>query len=138
MGTVTKQLLKTYNIKQGGLDFMGYKVDKLQNVSYHHLLIPARQGGEKSFANGCILMQGQGFNDSNSHDYLHLIERFDYELFCHITSEILDQKIKGYLDLYNLRKIHSLLEYFESEDLNMVNSRGKLLLKPNYLKRPDL
>lgn len=138
MDAVTKEMIKLYRIKKVGLDFMGYKVDKRSNISFHHLLIPNRFGGKRVIQNGALLMQGQYFQDSNSHDYLHLIEHIDYEIFSLITSEMIDQNIKGYLDVKNLKKIRDLLEYFEREHLNDRGKKGKLLIKQQYLIRPKL
>ena len=95
-------------------------------------------GGKRTIENGALLMQGQYFQDSNSHDYLHLIEHIDYEIFSLITSEMIDQNIKGYLDVKNLKKIRVLLEYFEREHLNDRGKKGKLLIKQQYLIRPKL
>ena len=138
MDAVTKEMIKLYKIKKVGLDFMGYKVDKRSNISFHHLLIPNRFGGKRIIQNGALLMQGQYFQDSNSHDYLHLIEHIDYEIFSLITSEMIDQNIKGYLDIQNLKKIRDLLLYFEREHLNDRGKKGKLLIKQQYLIRPKL
>ena len=138
MDSITKEMVKLYRLKKIGLDFMGYRIDKTSNISFHHLLIPARYGGKRTIENGAILMQGQKKNESNSHDYLHLIEKIDPEIFYFITSEMLDQNIKGYLDIENLKQIRSLLEYFEKEHINDKGNKGKLLIKQNYLIRPKL
>lgn len=138
MDAVTKEMVKLYKLKKVGLDFMGYKIDKTCNISYHHLLIPTRYGGKRTIENGAILMQGQRRGESNSHDYLHLIERIDPEIFCFITSEMLDQNIKGKLDIENLKQIRELLLYFESQHANDRGNKGKLLIKPQYLIRPKL
>lgn len=138
MDAITREMFKIYRLKKVGLDFMGYKVDKRNNISFHHLLIPNRFGGKRIIQNGALLMQGQYFQDSNSHDYLHLIEHIDYEIFSLITSEMIDQNIKGYLDVKNLKKIRDLLEYFEHEHMNDRSKKGKLLIKQQYLIRPKL
>lgn len=138
MDAVTKEMVKLYRLKKIGLDFMGYKIDKTNNISYHHLIIPARYGGKRIIENGAILMQGQHRGESNSHDYLHLIERVDPEIFYFITSEMLDQNIKGHLDIENLKQIRELLLYFESQHANDKGNKGKLLIKPQYLIRPKL
>lgn len=138
MDAITKEMVRIYKLKKIGLDFMGYKIDKDKNLSYHHLLIPSRNGGKRTIENGAILMQGQHRGESNSHDYLHLIERIDPEIFCFITSEMLDQNIKGRLDIENLKRIRDLLQYFEREHINDRGNKGKLLIKPQYLIRPKL
>lgn len=138
MDAITREMFKIYKLKKVGLDFMGYRIDKKDNLSYHHLIIPSRMGGKRTIENGALLMQGQYFQDSNSHDYLHLIEHIDYEIFSLITSEMIDQNIKGYLDIQNLKKIRDLLLYFEHEHMNDRSKKGKLLIKQQYLIRPRL
>ena len=138
MDAVTKELMKKYNLKKIGLDFCGYTIDNINNISYHHLILPSSIKGKRTFDNGVILMQGQGYNDSNSHDYLHLIEHIEPDIFYLITSEMLDQKIKGRLDIENLKKIHSLLSYFESKHIHDKGKKGKKLIKQQYLVRPRL
>lgn len=59
MDAITKEMVKLYKIKKIGLDFMGYRVDKTNNISFHHLIIPNRLGGKREISNGAILMQGQ-------------------------------------------------------------------------------
>ena len=50
-----------------------------------------------------------------SHPYLHVIEEKDYDMFCSITSEMIDMNMRGCLSEYNLRKIDDILCQFERE-----------------------
>lgn len=90
---------------------MGYYIRKKSILTYHHLLIPKHLHGPKTYWNGCILIR------DTSHDYLHEIEKNDPELFYAITSEILDEKIKGKLDMDNIKRIHDMLSYYEKEHI---------------------
>lgn len=132
MKQITKQMIKIYKIKQVGLDFCGYKLQKGDEYTYHHNIIAKRNGGPETIQNGAILC------GKTSHPYIHLIENIDPEIFCFITSEMLDQNIKGRLDIENLKQIRDLLQYFEREHINDRGNKGKLLIKPNYLIRPKL
>ena len=131
MDTITKQMIKIYQLKKLKRDFMAYKFERTNELTYHHLIIPNRAGGKRTIENGAILTQ-------NSHEYLHLIERIDPEIFYFITSEMIDENIKGRLDIENLKQIRELLLYFESQHINDRGKKGKLLIKPQYLIRPKL
>lgn len=132
MKQITKQMIKIYKIKQVGLDFCGYKLQKGDEYTYHHNIIAKRNGGPETIQNGAILC------GKTSHPYIHLIENIDPEIFYLITSEMLDQNIKGHLDIENLKQIRDLLQYFEREHINDRGNKGKLLIKPQYLIRPKL
>lgn len=129
MKEVTKIMINEFKIKQLGYDFMGYSLQKGDIYTFHHLIVPNRHGGPYAIWNGAILC------GKTSHPYLHLIESKDYDIFCNITSEMIDENIKGYLDLKNLRRIDDLLTYFEREHCSDRTKQGKLLIKDDYLKR---
>lgn len=125
MKKITKKMIKIYNIKN--FDFMGYKIYRPEELSYHHNIIAKRNGGPETIRNGAILVQ------HTSHDYLHIIENYDEEIFYRIASEMLDENFKGKLDIYNLRKIRDLLLYFENEHKYDNTKKGKLLIKKPYI-----
>lgn len=127
MHQVTKLMIRNYKIKELGYDFMGYKLNKNEIYVFHHLIIPARDGGKQIRENGAILC------DKSSHPYLHLIEAKDFEIFSLITSEMIDENIKGRIDIENLRYIRDLLEYFEKEHEDDVSKKGKKLIKREYI-----
>ena len=117
-----------YKLRELGIDFMGYEYHK-SDASYHHLIIPRRKGGTETIQNGAILMQ------STSHNCLHTTEKYDLEIFEFITSEMIDENIKGYLDKENLHYIDDALKYFEHEYCSATTKKGKPLIKEQYLHR---
>ena len=129
MKEITKLMIREFKIKQLGYDFCGYSLQKNDIYTFHHLIIPNRENGKAERSNGAILC------GKTSHPYLHLIESKDYELFCYITSEMIDMNIKGYLDIQNLRYIDDCLTYFEREHCSDRGKKGKLLIKPEYTRR---
>lgn len=134
MREVTTRLINDFKIYELGFDFMGYKVDKKSSLDFHHLIVAKRHcqvvglGDGYQYENGCIL------NHDNSHQYLHIIEAKDYDRFCYLTSEMFDMKIKGYLDMDNLRKIADILRSFEKEYCSARTKKGKILIKEKYIK----
>lgn len=69
----------------------------------------------------------------SSHDYLHLIQRIDNEIFCRITSEMIEQNEKGRLDLENLKKIRDLLLYFEKEHSADEDKDGQKIIRKRFI-----
>lgn len=127
MKEITKQLIKDFRLKELGYDFMGY--GKQGDIyTAHHLLVPAREGGKLTWENTVVLRE-------NPHNYLHIIENKDFELFSVITSEMYDMKIKGYLDRENLYYIDDALSYFEMEHCGDTTKKGKPLIKDEYTRR---
>ena len=129
MREITKQMIEYYKIMKLGYDFMGYPTSKKNTLSFHHLIVPRRNCKAAGLGEGYIWWNGAILNQSTSHDYLHLIEAKDYDMFLAITSEMIDENVKGYLDRESLLRIRDILEQFEREH------KGNLLIKDNYLRR---
>lgn len=125
---VTKLLINDFKIKELGYDFMGYSLQKGDIYTFHHVLIPNRDGGPYDYWNGVVLF-------SAPHQYLHVIEATNHNYFSYITSEMLDMKHKGYLDEDNLVEINDILCDFESKYWNRYTKKGKKLIKDVYLNR---
>lgn len=138
MKEITRIMYKKYALNKLKYDFMGYEFQHPNQLSFHHLIIPRRlcktQGlGEGYYEwNGAILTQCKF---SNSHDYLHIIERYDLDIFNAITSEMIDENIKGYLDIENLKNIDDILKNFEREYCGQRTKRGYPLIREEYTRR---
>lgn len=135
MKEITKQMIKNFRIMKIGIDFMGYKVDRKESLSFHHLVIPHRDCKLFGLGEGYLSWNGAILRQDTSHDYLHLIERIDYDMFLAITSEMIDENVKGYLDMENIRCIDDCLTFFEREHCSDRNKKGKLLIKEKYIRR---
>lgn len=135
MREVTKLMINEFKLKKLGYDFMGYKIDKKNSLSFHHLIISHKDSQMMGIGEGYLKWNGAILVQDTSHDYLHLIERIDNDVFYLITNEMIDMNSKGYLDSSNIRKIHALLDYFERKHINDKNSKGKRLIKDIYMQR---
>lgn len=122
-------MLREFKIKELGYDFMGYSLQKDDIYTYHHLIIPNREGGKITRENGAILC------GKSSHPYLHLIEAKDNELFQAITMKMIEENRQGYLDIQSIRFIDDCLTYFEREHCGERNKKKKLIIKSEYTKR---
>lgn len=129
MKEITKLMIREFKIKQLGYDFMGYSLQKDDIYTFHHLIIPNRFGGKMTRENGAILC------GKTSHPYLHLIENKDYDMFCYLTSEMIDINIEGYIDVKHLKYIDDCLKSFEREHCSDRTRKGKILIKEEYLRR---
>lgn len=128
MKEITREMIKTFKLNKLGYDQMGYTFNNTKQLSYHHMIIAKRNGGKEIFENGAILRQ------NTSHDYLHILERLDPEIFYLITSELIDENIKKRVDIENLKRIRDLLLYFEREHDRDRTKKGHLLIRREYVK----
>ena len=133
MKEITKIMVNDFKIMKLGMDFMGYHVNRKQDLSYHHLIIPRRHCKEAGLGEGYLYWNGAILRQNTSHDYLHLIENIDPDIFYELTSEMIDENIKGRLDIDNLKRIHDLLLYFEREHDHDTSKKGKLLIKREFV-----
>lgn len=135
MKEITKLMINEYHIMKLKMDFMGYSVQRKESLSFHHLIVPHRECKQKGLGEGYFKWNGAILRQETSHDYLHIIENIDPEIFYLITSEMIDENLKGKLDKENLLRIYDLLEYFEREHIDDRNKKGKRIIKPEYTKR---
>lgn len=133
MRAVTQEMIKLYNIRKLGYDFMGYKIDQVKSLSFHHLIIPKRECKERGYGDGYLLWNGAILRQDTSHDYLHIIEQIDRDAFVAITKEMIEENEKGYLDIENLKRIRQILLVFEAEHMYDKNAKGKTLIRRKYI-----
>jgi len=136
MRDITKLMIYKYNLVKLGFDFMGYEFQKESELSFHHLIVPKRLCAYKHIEedgyvewNGAILVQ------NTAHNYLHIIEQYNKEIFNGITNEIIDEKNNGSIRIENLKRINVLLDYFENEYKDIKAKNGTRLIKEKYKKR---
>ena len=139
MKQVTNLMINDFKIMQAGVDFMGFHVERKESLSFHHLIIARRNCARKRIPNdGYVYWNGSILVQDTSHNFLHAIERVDEEIFYLITSEMIDQNIKGHLDKENLLRIKDLLEQFEREHCADRTKKGKPLIKQEYITAQEL
>lgn len=134
MKEITKQMIKEYKINKLGFDFMGYETRK-NGMSFHHLIVPRQNCKKEGLGEGYLKWNGAILTQSTAHDYLHTIERYDLDMFLYITSEMIDENIKGYLDIENILKIYGVLEQFEREYAGSRTNSGRPVIKEEYVRK---
>lgn len=108
---------------------MGYKFKKPSDLSYHHAFRFDRDGGKRNYENGVILVR------ETAHDYIHLIEAIDKDIFDYITFQFAIQKNEGYIDYECIKRINNVLNYFEKEYGHLRSNSGLYIIKEEYKKR---
>ena len=134
MKTITKLMIKEYNLKKLRYDFMGFRFNRLDELSFHHLLIP-RKDCKGIESEGYVKWNGAILVQQTSHEYLHVIEQYDRDRFDYITERMKEMNENGQLDMYNLERIEMALRVFEMEYRDLTNKRGKVLIKDIYFNR---
>jgi len=136
---ITSNMIEDFHIDKLGYDFMGYKFKNPRELSFHHLIVAKQYCDSLGLGDGYYRWNGAILKRSTSHDYLHLIQRIDDDIFLAITSEMIDENIKGELSIQNLRRIRDLLLYFENRYKERENKKGIKIIKKEYiLNRIDL
>ena len=54
MREVTREMIKMYNIKKLGYDFMGYTFNRPEELSFHHLVVPKRDCKDQGLGDGYL------------------------------------------------------------------------------------
>lgn len=135
MKEITKIMYKKYALDKLKRDFMGYLIKHPQDISFHHLIYAHRYCRQMGLGEGYFEKNGALLVQHTSHDYLHVVERYDYDMFSAITSEMIDENFKGYLDLENFKAIDDILTQFEREYCGARTKKGHSLIKPEYVEQ---
>ena len=139
MKKVTNLMINNYGLKKLKMDMMGYKVVRNSDYSFHHLIIPKRDcRKERIPSDGYVEWNGAILSSRSSHPYIHVIEQIDRRRFVSITEELVEINEQGYVDRENLLRIYNMLEGFEKVYGREYSKHGKLLVKKEFLDRPDL
>ncbi len=123
---VTADMLQIYK-PISGMDWMNYKLIR-RDMTAHHIR-KREHGGRLEMPNIALLMPV-------AHRYLHLIEFKDFETYAALNKMFKFVNQQGYEPTEEQRLvIEYLLESFEADHKWDKTSKGKLLIKREYLKR---
>lgn len=134
MREVTRLLIRDFKVIELGYDFMGYEFEDLKDLSFHHVFIPKCISPKLGLTRGLYYWNGSILVKDTAHTYLHIIEEFDEDMFYDITSELIDEKINGRIDMENLRRIDDILTCFEREHAGDTRN-SQPIIKERYLRR---
>ena len=134
MRGITKLMVNDFNLKKLGYDFAGFHFNRTNELSFHHLIVPHKDSKSFGIGEGYVYWNGAILVQNTSHDYLHLIERINRPMFLAITDELVKENKQGYIDIDNIRRIHSIMEEFEDKYGDIRGKKGKLLVKREYVE----
>ena len=135
MKEISKIMYKKYALNKLKYDFAGYVFNRPEEISFHHLIVAHRYCKQQGLGEGYYEWNGALLVQKTAHDYAHIVERYDPDMFNAITSEMIDENIKGYLDIENLKAIDDILNCFEREYCGARTKKGHLLIKPEYVEQ---
>lgn len=136
MKSITIKMINEYSLKKLKYDFMGYTFVRNNELSFHHLIVPHKDCKSLGLMhNGFLPWNGAILVQDTAHEYLHAIGNYDYEIFERITEEMIDENIKGHLDMENIKRINDFLTYFEIKNSGLTNKKGHPVIKEEYTKR---
>lgn len=125
MSRLREKLYKQYDLEHLGYDFMGYEFNSKKELSTHHI-IPKHSGGQTKKNNLCVL------NRITSHNYIHLIEDYDYKAFLKISKCLMEQVKLGKVSIGEINIIFELLSEFEFKHRNIEDRNGNPIIKEEY------
>lgn len=122
MKNITRLMIDIYHLDD--YCFMGYTLNK--HATFHHL-VKKENGGKEIIQNGAVL-------NPIAHEYLHIIECKDYDIFNYINVILLKENQQGFVSIQDIRTIDQLLKIFEKEYAKATTSKGKRLIKKEYIE----
>lgn len=129
MRDIVKEMVDIWQMVD--VDWLGYKLEPYDKFSYHHI-IKREHGGLETISNGAILCY------NTSHQYLHIIEYKDFDMYMYLTSILLTINNQRTMpSREQLITISNLLKQFENDHIDDVNAKGKPIIRERYLKRVD-
>lgn len=136
MKGITNLMIKEYNLKKLGYDFMGFTFKRTSDLSFHHMIVPHKDCKRLHIeSEGYVKWNGAILVRDTSHEYLHLIETIERARFNEITRIMVEMNKAGELDPDSIYQIEMLLREFEEEHREDTNKKGNKLIKDNYYNR---
>ena len=100
MRAITNLMINDFKLKKLGYDFMGFSFKRKEQLSFHHLIVARKDCKELHIpSEGYLYWKSAILRQETSHEYLHILEKYDPERFYWITSELIDENIKRKLTL---------------------------------------
>lgn len=128
MGKLNDKLFYDFGLHKLGYDFMGFLFDDKKELSYHHIKTK-QQKGDTTYENGALL------NRITSHNYIHTIEEYEFDLFMELSDILKDEHKCKAITKEHLLEIRAILEFFEHKYENQYTKRGNLIVRNDYIRR---
>lgn len=126
MKTITRELIYLYRPRH--IDWMGYELRSINDLTYHHIQKKS-DGGHLTLDNGALL------RGDTAHEYLHIIENKDLDMYVYINNLLKNVNTQGYAPTKRqLLAVRAILEQFEREHCSDKTSKGKPLIRTKYIE----
>lgn len=135
MRDITKLMIAKYQLLELKYDFMGYEFKKEKELTFHHLIVPKRICIAQNIPEMGYLEWNCALLKRDAHDFCHIVERYDRDRFIALTLLMIDENLKGHLDMENIYKIDDVLYGFEKEYSGARTKHGDPLIKEEYTRR---
>ena len=127
MKEITIEMLKIYK-PFSNLDWLNYAIKRKKSLTFHHI-VKAQHNGKEEISNGALLIP-------LSHSYLHLIECKDIKTYIALNQMFKIVNAQKHEPTFEQRQIiEYLLRNFEDKHQYDKNSKGKRIIRPEYLNR---
>lgn len=126
MKPVTRELIYVFQPRQ--IDWMGYELRSITDLTFHHI-DKKEHGGHLTFDNGALL------RGDTAHEYLHIIESRDLDMYIYINNLLKNINTQGYNPTKRqLLAIRAILEQFEREHCSDRTAKGRPLIRTKYIE----
>lgn len=108
--------------------WMGYEVKQNNPFTFHHIQKRCHNG-KLEINNGAILTR-------NAHEFLHIIESRDLDMYEYINAILKEINVQGYMPIERqIKAIDSILNQFVKEHCSDRTRNGNFLIKERYLRK---
>ena len=92
---VVNLMIHEFNLNKLKYDFAGYTFDRTRQLSFHHLRMSKHDCKALNIpSEGYLYWNGAILRQDTSHDYLHIVQRYDDDIFRLITNEMIKNHSK--------------------------------------------
>lgn len=135
MKEITRIMCRDFGTKKNKFDWMGYEFKNVNELSFHHLIIPKRECKLLGIPNeGYLYWNGAILVQNTAHNYLHIIQNWDLDRFEAITQELICINNQRKVMYNNLVYIDDILMGFEREYSGRTKNK-KPIVKEEYTRR---
>ena len=126
MKSITNLMIIKWNM--ANMCWMGYTLKRENPYTFHHITKRCHNG-KLEISNGAILTK-------NAHEFLHIIESRDLDMYEYINTILKEINVQGHMPIERqLKAIDSILNQFAREHCGDRARNGNLLIKERYLRK---
>lgn len=120
MKEITEMMIHDFKLNKLKYDFMGYVFERNKQLSFHHLRISKHDCKILNIpSEGYLYWNGAILRQNTSHDYLHIIQLYDKDIFNLLTNEMIKENEEMYGEYFDIPKPDDVvfLGWFSNEEV---------------------